>query len=165
MSMHNVIKSDIFPNITIVHRQLTSDWSASLCYFLSLNLRFQSDTSSLFPPISYLRDVQSTSRALQSGHRRPQRCRGFSADCWAALRAGQRGFIPAAFRSSSSCLYGCSGLRTISAQVGAFLPPALSHCAPQTYPGTIGHRHQFSLPEKTHVLFAHENRRGPDRSY
>lgn len=45
---------------------------------------------------------------------------------------GQSGSIPAAFQSSGSSPRGRSGLRTISARVGAFLLAALSHSARQT---------------------------------
>ncbi len=55
-------------------------------------------------------------------------------------RGGLSASIPAAFQSSVSSHDGCSGLHTISAMVGTFLLPALSHSARQTAPGTTRHR-------------------------
>ena len=48
---------------------------------------------------------------------------------------GLSAYIPAAFQSSVSSPHGRSSLRTISARVGTFLLPALSHCAIQTAAG------------------------------
>ena len=53
---------------------------------------------------------------------------------------GQSGFFPAAFQSSVSSPYGCSGLRTISAPVGAFLLAALVTAPDRPPPGTSRHR-------------------------
>ncbi len=66
----------------------------------------------------------STSQQTLSGFEGGRR-----SDCMAPFLRG--------CRSSVSCLCGCSGLRTISALVGAFLLPALSHSALQT---TAAHR-------------------------
>ena len=62
-----------------------------------------------------------------------------------SIRGGLSASIPAAFQSSVSCWYGRSGLRTISAPVGTFLLPALSHSTRQTAASIPRYRHRVSV--------------------